>query len=132
MNANFYYKFGGETYNQTLVDKVENVNPNENGDRRILYDRWSQTNRVAKFVRAGENPTTMPTSRFIEKENLIQLQSVTISYDFNGEKLRKAGLQRLRISAIGNEIFQSSTVRMERGIKYPFARTFSISAQLTF
>ena len=42
LNAHLYYKYGGYIYNSTLVDKVENVNPNENGDKRILYDRWNK------------------------------------------------------------------------------------------
>lgn len=49
-----YYKYGGYIYNQTLVDKVENVNPNENGDRRILYDRWNEPGDVAKFKKVSD------------------------------------------------------------------------------
>ena len=67
-----------------------------------------------------------------EKENYIQLQSLSLSYDFSGDQLRKMGIQRLKVSAIGNDIFKSSTVKMERGTSYPYARTFSLSAQVTF
>lgn len=132
INASFYYKFGGEIYNETLVSKIENVNPNENGDKRILYDRWNKVGDVSKYKKVSDVSVTKPTSRFIEKENMIQLQTVSLSYDFNSENLRKAGIQRLRLSAIGNDLFTASTMRMERGILYPFARTFSVSAQLTF
>lgn len=132
LNAYLYYKYGGYLYNQTLVDKVENVNPNENGDRRILYDRWNKPGDVAKFKKVSDVSTTNPTSRFVEKENYIQLQSVSLSYDFYGERLKKWGIQRLKLSAIGNDIFTSSTVRMERGTSYPYARTFSLAAQITF
>ena len=75
---------------------------------------------------------TNPTSRFVEKENYIQLQSLSLSYDFSSDQLRKVGIQRLKVSAIGNDIFKSSTVKMERGTSYPYARTFSLSAQVTF
>lgn len=131
-NAHLYYKYGGYIYNSTLVDKVENVNPNENGDKRILYDRWNKEGDVAKFKKVSDVSVTNPTSRFIEKENYIQLQSLSIGYDFSCDKLREIGIQRLKLSAIGNDIFTSSTVKMERGTSYPFARTFSLSAQLTF
>ena len=132
LNAHLYYKYGGYIYNSTLVDKVENVNPNENGDKRILYDRWNKEGDVAKFKKVSDVSVTNPTSRFIEKENYIQLQSLSIGYDFSCDKLREIGIQRLKLSAIGNDIFTSSTVKMERGTSYPFARTFSLSAQLTF
>ncbi len=132
LNAYLYYKCGGYLYNQTLVDRVENVNPNENGDKRILYDRWNEPGDVAKYKKVSDVSITEPTSRFVEKENYIQLQSLSLSYDFSGKRLQSWGIQRLKLSAIGNDIFTSSTVRMERGTAYPYARTFSLSAQLTF
>ena len=37
------YEFGGEAYNQTLVDKVENANIYENNvDKRVLTERWQK------------------------------------------------------------------------------------------
>lgn len=132
LNAHLYYKYGGYLYNSTLVDKVENVNPNENGDKRILYDRWNTPGDIAKFKKVSDVSETKPTSRFVEKENYIQLQSLSLGYDFSSDKLRKMGIQRLKVSAIGNDIFKSSTVKMERGTSYPYARTFSLSAQITF
>lgn len=131
-NAYLYYKYGGYLYNQTLVDKVENVNPNENGDKRILYDRWNKPGDIAKFKKVSDVSITNPTSRFVEKENYIQLQSISLSYDFYGERLKQCGIQRLKLSVIGNDIFTSSTVKMERGTHYPYARTFSLTAQITF
>ena len=85
LNAHLYYKYGGYIYNQTLVDKVENVNPNENGDRRILYDRWNEPGDVAKFKKVSDVSVTNPTSRFVEKENYIQnvnMNYVTINKDY--------------------------------------------------
>ena len=92
LNAYLYYKYGGYLYNQTLVDKVENVNPNENGDERILYDRWNKPGDIAKFKKVSDVSVTNPTSRFVEKENYIQLQSISLSYDFYGERLKKWGV----------------------------------------
>ena len=56
------------------------------------------------------------TSRFIEKENYIQLQSLSIGYDFSCDKLREIGIQRLKLSAIGNDIFY--LVNGENGKRY--------------
>lgn len=134
LNAIFAYSYGGDIYNQTLVDKVENIDPHENGDRRILTDRWQKPGDVAQFVGYNPmNPTiTRPTSRFIEEENYIQLRSLSLAYQFSSQQLEKIGIERLKLSAIGNDIFRLSTVEMERGTRYPFARTYSLSVQLTF
>lgn len=132
LNAYFRYSYGGDLYNQTLVDKVENVDPKKNADRRVLYDRWKQPGDVAKFKAITNTTKTMPTSRFIEEENYITLSSLNLSYQFDRDKLRKWGIERLKLSLIGNDIFRASTVKMERGTSYPFARNYSISAQITF
>lgn len=131
-NASFYYKFGGQTYNQTLVDKIENVNPNLNGDLRILTDRWNEPGDEAMFKNVAASTNTYPTSRFIEDENYIKLQSLSFAYYINSKKLQEMGIERVKISAIGNDIFTASTVKMERGTYYPYARTFSLALQFTF
>ena len=132
LNAYFYYSFGGDIYNQTLVDKVENVDPQRNADKRVLYDRWRQPGDVAKYKAIDNTTTTMPTSRFIEQENYIRLSSLNLSYQFTPEQLKRMGIERLKVSLIGNDIFRASTVKMERGTSYPFARNYSLSLQVTF
>ena len=132
LNAYFYYSYGGDIYNQTLVDKVENVDPQKNADKRVLYDRWKQPGDVAIFKAIDNTTTTMPTSRFIEQENYIRLSSLNLSYQFTPEQLKRMGIERLKVSLIGNDIFRASTVKMERGTSYPFARNYSLSLQVTF
>ena len=132
LNAYFYYSYGGDIYNQTLVDKVENVDPQRNADKRVLYDRWRQPGDVAKYKAIDNTTTTMPTSRFIEQENYIRLSSLNLSYQFTPEQLKRMGIERLKVSLIGNDIFRASTVKMERGTSYPFARNYSLSLQVTF
>lgn len=132
LNAYFYYSYGGDIYNQTLVDKVENVDPQKNADKRVLYDRWRQPGDVAKYKAIDNTTNTMPTSRFIEQENYIRLSSLNLSYQFTPEQLKRMGIERLKVSLIGNDIFRASTVKMERGTSYPFARNYSLSLQVTF
>ena len=36
------YRWGGQVFNQTLIDKVENANLRQNADRRALYSRWQK------------------------------------------------------------------------------------------
>ena len=132
LNAYFKYSYGGDIYNKTLVDKVENVDPLKNADRRVLYDRWKNVGDIAKYKAITNTTATMPTSRFIEQQNYITLSSLNLSYEFNWKGLEQLGIERLKLSAIGNDVFRVSSVKMERGINYPFARTFSLAAQITF
>lgn len=132
LNAYFRYSYGRDIYNQTLVDKVENVNPRHNADKRVLYDRWKRPGDIAKYKAITNTTRTMPTSRFIEQENYVTLSSLNLSYQFDNELLKQWGLERLKLSLIGNDIFRISTVKMERGTSYPFARNYSVSAQITF
>ena len=132
LNAYFRYSYGADVYNQTLVDKVENLDPKDNADRRVLYDRWKTPGDVAKFKAISNTEATMPTSRFIEQENYITLSSLNLSYQFDAGRLRHYGIERLKLSLIGNDVFRASTVKMERGTSYPFARNYSVALQVTF
>lgn len=43
VNTSFYYRLGGQYYNQTLVNKVENADIQYNVDRRMYTDRWDNS-----------------------------------------------------------------------------------------
>ena len=47
LNAMFRYRIGGQMYNQTLVDKVQDVDPRYNVDKRAFEQRWQ--NRAIKY-----------------------------------------------------------------------------------
>lgn len=132
LNAYFNWRFGGYIYNQTLVDRVENVNPNYNVDSRVLYDRWKKAGDVARFKSISNRTTTKPTSRFVEKENVFACKSINLSYNFSRERLRRMGLERLKLTFYANDLFRLSTVKQERGLDYPFARNYSLGLQVTF
>ena len=130
----FLYRFGGDAYNSTLVDYVENVNlSKENVDRRVLLDRWQKPGDVTtmKDIR-DRNVTTGSTSRFVQKDNTLQFNSITLSYDFDTALLRKAHIGMCRLSLVANDIFYLSSIRRERGLSYPFSRTFSFSMNISF
>lgn len=76
---------------------------------------------------------TYPTSRFVEDYNLFTLSSLSLSYDFRDWKfVKNSFLERLKVSAYTSDLFHISSVKIERGTSYPFARTFSLSVQATF
>lgn len=132
LNSNFYYRFGGYAYNQTLVDKVENVDPYGNVDARALKDRWQTPGVAAKYKRIDDLSKTRPTSRFVEKDNLLTGNSLSIAYTFDRKLIDKLRAERLKVILCANDFMRLSSVRREMGTSYPFARHFSCSAQLTF
>lgn len=132
-NITMNYRWGGQIYNQTLVDKVENAELQYNVDRRVLSDRWQKPGNAALYKAITDQSITYPTSRFVSDYSLFTLSSLTLSYDFrNCRFVRNSFLERLKISAYTNDLFVISSVKTERGTDYPFARTFSLSAQVTF
>lgn len=132
-NITMNYRWGGQIYNQTLVDKVENAKLQYNVDRRVLSDRWQKPGDVALYKAITGQGITYPTSRFVSDYNVFTLSSLTLSYDFrNCRFVRNSFLERLKVSAYTSDLFVISSVKTERGTDYPFARTFSLSAQVTF
>lgn len=139
LNANFYYSAGGDLYNQTLIDRVQDADFRYNVDRRVLTDRWWAPGDISKYTaNTGYNNNTnagartKPTSRFIERNNYLELSSVNASYELNPDWVRRIGLSQLRITFYMNDVFRASTVRIERGTNYPFARNFSLGIQARF
>ena len=131
------YKLGGDLYNSSLIARMENVNGYENLDRRILK-AWQKPGDISPYKATiingdAENGFTKPTSRFVQKNNELYVSSVNVGYDFVGAKwLKKVSLQRLKLSFYMNELLRLSSVDIERGTSYPFARNFSFSLQATF
>ncbi|MDP3437091.1 MAG: SusC/RagA family TonB-linked outer membrane protein [Bacteroidales bacterium] len=128
----FSFKYGGDLYNQTLVDKVENVNPTRNADKRVLYDRWKGQGDVASFKSIADRTLTNPSSRFLEKDNELRFSSLSISYTFGKKVLNNWGVERLKLTAMTNDVLRYNSSKIERGISYPFSRYFSLAAQITF
>lgn len=134
LNLLFTYQLGGDYYNQTLVDRVENVNIANNVDRRVFSDTWNEVGDIALYKHISSSPTTTYAStRFVQRNNMLQLTSISAYYDFKYQTwLQKAKLERLRLTFYVNDVFHLSTVRAERGVSYPYAHTFAFSLAATF
>ena len=134
VNTSFYYRLGGQYYNQTLVNKVENADIQYNVDRRMYTDRWTTPGVAAKYKAFNSSePFTRPTSRFVQDLNELQMTSLNIGYDFRNCGFLKSGaIERLKLQFYANDLFRLSTVKTERGTEYPYARTYSFTLQATF
>ncbi len=132
-SANFRYSIGGQIYNTTLADRVENANLYQNVDRRVYDQRWRNPGDVTMFKDVKDTSRTRQTSRFVQDYDYISCESVSIGYDVTSRKvLGFIGAERLRITGYLNDICRWSTVKQERGLDYPFARRFAFSLNVSF
>ena len=133
LNASFLYAFGGQQYNQTLLEKVENADiEHSNVDRRVITDRWRKVGDVAPFYGLGERNSTKPSSRFVQNENYVYFNSIAVGYDFGRKIVSKLKLSALSVSLNANDIARWSTIKQERGLSYPYAHTYSISLRASY
>ena len=133
MSLNFRYQLGADIFNNALYNKVENISMyglNKNQDKRALYERWQKPGDIAKFKDIASAATTPMSSRFVQEENSLALESVYIGYEFFDGWIKKLGLSSLKFQASMRDVFRASTIKSERGISYPFSR--SIEAGLSF
>lgn len=135
-NLTFQYQFGGQAYNSTLVDKVENSNKYQNVDKRVLTDTWQKPGDEAQYK---ANVTTRLTqsytyasSRFVQDYNLLQLASLSVQYDLPRKWISPLHLQSVRLSFNTSDLGYWSTVKRERGTSYPYSRTFTFGLRANF
>jgi hypothetical protein len=125
---------GGYAFNSVLFNKVENISTSSlkyNQDKRALYDRWQKPGDIAQFKNIANSVSTPMSSRFVQKDNTLSLESFRIGYEFSPELAKTLGLSSLRLNAYMNDIFRISSIKMERGTTYPFARSVSFALSLT-
>lgn len=131
-SASFGYSLGGVVYNQTLVTRVEGADPKYNADERVFNDRWKQAGDHTKYRDIAETSTPQQTSRFVQVNNYLTLQSLSVAYEFTPWQIRKLGLTRLRLELLTNDLFYLSSIKRERGLDYPYARSVEMSLRFSF
>jgi TonB-linked SusC/RagA family outer membrane protein len=134
------YTMGGDIYNQTLADKVENANLRKNVDARVLTaNRWQfpgQENAQFKALDGSESrERTRVTSRFIELNNELRLTSLSLTYRLGAEEyqfVKRLGMSSASFGVFFEDVLRLSTVQREYGIYFPFARTISLTLNVAF
>ncbi len=134
MNLIFNYQFGGQLYNYTLANRVENIDVGNNVDRRAYDLGWTKPGDVALYKRITATPNeTKVTSRFVQDDNNLKLTSASLGYNFYGKAfLKRWGLNGLSITALTNDLVWWSSIHIERGVDNPFARNYSLSLRASF
>lgn len=142
LSATFSYLGGGQMYNYTLVDRVENIDVDYNVDRRVLLGRWQTPGQITQFKKltgtyVDEEGNTLPevtraTTRFVQNRNELNISSISLYYEFPVKLLKPLHMKRLRLAFYVNDVATFSTIKIERGLSYPFARSMSFSLTGTF
>ena len=134
LNFVFSYTFGGDTYNKTLWEKVEDIDPRYNVDERAFTDRWKNPGDLSRYLAIKERRSTTPhnSERFVERLNELWLSSATLTYEFQPKFLKRLGFKRLAVGVGVSDIVRFSTVKYERGTSYPYCRTINLTFRPTF
>jgi len=85
---------GGDMYNSTLVDRVENIDIYKNVDKRVLEGRWQTPGVKTKFkklqgINSSGEERTQATTRFVQNRDELSIASISAYYEFNDKILRK-------------------------------------------
>ena len=135
VSMNFRYQTGASVFNEALFNKVENISVsglNKNQDKRALYERWQNPGDKVRFKDIANAASTPMSSRFIQKENVLSMESVYVGYEFYEGWMKKIGLSNLKIQASMRDVFRASTIKSERGTLYPFARSLELGLSFNF
>ena len=138
LNLFFEYRVGGQAYNQTLVDRVENASVATNVDRRVYEERWRKPGDHSFYKGIvsveGVRVTSISynSSRFIQDDNWVSLRNASVYYRFSNKLNKQIGLQDTKVTLFASQLFWLSSIKQERGTDYPFARSITLQVNTTF
>ncbi len=135
LTLNFRYQLGADVFNEALYNKVENISTdglNYNQDKRALYERWQEPGDIVRFKNIASAATTPMSSRFVQREDVFTLESLNVAYEFYDGWIQRAGFSSLKFEVSMRDVFRASTIKSERGISYPFARTLEAGLSFNF
>ena len=129
------YSLGGHAYDYATWLQSNGGTYNYLGNVPAYYkieDTWKKPGDNAKFRAISTTADTPMSSRFVADNNVFSGESISVGYESQGKWLKSVGASSLTVRAYMNDIFRISTVKNERGIDYPFARSVSMSLGLRF
>lgn len=135
-NMTFSYQFGGQAYNQTLVDKVENSNKYKNVDIRVLTQTWQKPGDEARYKANVTSRLTQEytyaSSRFVQNYDFLQLAALSLQYELPKAWTAPLRVESVRLSFNTSDLAYWSTVRRERGTSYPYSHTYTFGLRVNF
>lgn len=114
-----------------------------------VANAWTPTNTNTDIPRAvynDPNGNSRESERFLENGNFVRLRQAQIGYSLPASLLKKAYIEKLRFYISGDNLFTitgytgvdpefSTSSPLNSGVDryiYPFTRSFTVGAQLTF
>lgn len=131
LTAGLRYQLGAMDYNTTLASRVEGADPKKNADERVFNDRWTKPGDKASYKDIADSTVPMQTTRFVSVHNFLELSTLSLAYDFKPIDLKYFNIRNLRLELMANDIFHYSSIKQERGLSYPYARSVEMTIRFT-
>lgn len=131
LTAGLRYQLGAMDYNTTLASRVEGADPRKNADERVFNDRWTKPGDKASYKDIADSRVPMQTTRFVSMHNFLELSTLSLAYDFKPIDLKYFNIRNLRLELMANDIFHYSSIKQERGLSYPYARSVEMTIRFT-
>ena len=144
LNASFAYQIGGWVYDSMYSGFMSSGSAGTNWHKDI-FNRWTPENRYTDVPRLQTNSLDQGCSgdRSLTKASYLSLRSMTIGYTFDSKLLKKTKcLQGVRLYVTGADLWETTRIkdgwdpeasRNASGTqRYPFTRSFTFGANLTF
>jgi len=129
------YSVGGKVYDG-LYNGAMHVQYAGNNWHTNAKRRWQKPGDVVRYKQISLDGSETPqSSRFIMDDNELKLGTLNVGYRFSYEKfkwLNTLNINTLALNFTTNDLFRISTIKMERGLDYPFARTYTLSLSVIF
>ena len=109
LNAGFNFRIGNQIVNAARMN-LESMLTNQNQSFATTW-RWRKNGdetvipRALSSVNGYRSYNSLPSDRYVENGDYLRLQYVQISYDFDAKKLKKYGLNQLKLFASLNNLW---------------------------
>ncbi|MBR2945519.1 MAG: SusC/RagA family TonB-linked outer membrane protein [Bacteroidaceae bacterium] len=109
LNTGFNFRMGNQIVN-TMRMQLESMLNNNNQSYATTW-RWRKNGDITEIPRAlsrvhGYNSyNSLPSDRYVEDGDYLRLQYIQLSYDFDAKKLKKYGINNLKLFASVNNIW---------------------------
>ncbi len=148
LSALFYYQLGGKMYDTTYSNLMTPNYRSYNTLSTGILARWQNPGDITNVPRIsdGSDATDLIgeySTRWLVSSNLLELASITLSYEFPRKLVKKWGLGSLTVYASGDNLFQVTARQglyprqyesgyTNNGDTYAPARAFTAGINLSF
>lgn len=109
LNAGFNFRIGNQIVNMARMN-LESMLNNQNQSYATTW-RWRKNGdetvvpRALSNVQGFKSYNSLPSDRYVENGDYLRLQYVQLSYDFDAKKLKKYGINQLKLFASLNNLW---------------------------